>query len=411
LTDIYDVEFLNQYVKIPKNISEALDAKYAGEYESVRHCLGLVIVNLLEFGQIAYSRTKKFYTEHHTQYYTYANVLHALEIALADGYAVELQRGYRSAGYKRGWSSTLTAGPRLAEFSMTDKLELDVESLPLLSVDDKPVYSKQDLELVRERNDTILRSRYKISFDEALTLNRDYWNKMVIDSRQTETKQKCFNRVGLTRIYKSGLMGRWFQRGKMSFQQLSEGEREKLLLNGENVAEIDYSAMHPHILYAWEYKQCPKDFYESVMNQCGCTRFVAKNIVLIAINADSYAKTSRAVNNNSWEEMRANRKRAIPESVLYDELKKTNLKPKDVVEAIREAHPSIAKYIYSASANKLMLAESDIMTDVLFRLMQLDIAALPVHDSVIVPHWHEDVARDIMQKTYHEHTDFDIIIK
>jgi hypothetical protein len=334
-----------------------------------------------------------------------------LEIAVADGYAVELQRGYRSAGYKRGWSSTLRAGPRLAEFSMTDKMELDVESLPLLSVDDKPVYSKQDLEIVGERNDVILRSRYKISFDEALTLNKDYWNKMVIDSRQTETKQKCFNRVGLTRIYKAGLMGRWFQRGKMSFQQLSEGERERLLLNGENVAEIDYSAMHPHILYAWEYKQCPKDFYESIMNRCGCTRFVAKNIVLIAINANSYAQTSRAVNNNSWEERRANKKRTIPEPVLYDELKKTNLKPKDVVEAIREAHPSIAQYIYSASANKLMLVESDIMTSVLLKLMQLSIPALPVHDSVIVPSQCEDIARRVMQDIFRKYTRFAIAIK
>lgn len=411
MNDIYDIEFLNQYVKIPKRISEALYMKYPGEYESVRYCLGLVIVNLLEFGQIAYSRTKKFYTTHHTKHYTFANILHALENALADGYSIELQRGYRSAGYKRGWSSTLTAGPRLAEFNMTDKMELDVESLPLLSVDDKPVYSKQDLELVRERNDTILRSRYKISFDEALTLNRDYWNKMDIDSCQTETKQKCFNRVGLTRIYKAGLMGRWFQRGKMSFQQLSEGEREKLLLNGEKVAEIDYSAMHPHILYAWEYKQCPKDFYESVMNQCGCTRFVAKNIILIAVNADSYIQTSRAVNNNSWEERRANRKRAIPEPVLYDELKKTNLKPKDVVEAIKEAHPNIAKYIYSALANKLMLVESDIMTSVLLRLMELGIPALPVHDSVIVPSRCEDVARRVMREVSMEYTGFVFAIK
>lgn len=411
MTDIYDAEFLNQYIKIPKEISDALDALYSTEYEGVRHCLGLVIVNLLEFGLVAYSRRKKFYTSHHTYHYTFANMLHALEIALAHGYAIELQRGYRSAGYKRGWSSTLTAGPRLAEFGLTYKMELDVESLPLLSVDDKPVYSEHDLALIKAQADVLLSSRYQISFDEALTLNRDYWNKMVIDSSQTETKQKCFNGVGLTRIYNAGLMGRWFQRGKMSFQQLSEGEREKLLLNGENVAEIDYSAMHPHILYAWENKQCPKDFYESVMNQCGCTRFVTKNIVLIAINADSYAQTSRAVNNNSWEERRANRKRAIPEPVLNDEIKKIGLEIKDVVEAIRKAHPAIAKYIYRASANKLMLVESDIMTSVLLKLMRLSIPALPVHDSVIVPRRHKDIAIRVMRDTYREHTGFDIVIK
>ena len=74
------------------------------------------------------------------------------------------------------------------------------------------------------------------------------------------------------------------------------------------------------------------------------------------------------------------------------------------------AHPAIAKYVYGASANKLMLVESDIMTSVLLKLMWLGIHALPIHDSVIVPGRHKDVARRVMQSTYKEHTDFHIIL-
>ena len=117
------------------------------------------------------------------------------------------------------------------------------------------------------------------------------------------------------------------------------------------------------------------------------------------------------INNNKKEQEVANKNRAIPEPVLYYELKKYNLAPKEVIEAIKLAHPAIDKYVYGASGNKLMLVESDIMTSVLLKLKELDIPALPVHDSVIVPRRHEDVARDIMQKTYREHTDFDIVIK
>ena len=108
---------------------------------------------------------------------------------------------------------------------------------------------------------------------------------------------------------------------------------------------------------------------------------------------------------------RANRFKAKPELVLYNELKKQKLKPKEVVEAIKIAHPTIAKYIYSASANKLMFVESDIMTFVLLKLMRLDIPTLPVHDSVIVPTRHTNAARQAMQDTYVEHTGFDVIIK
>jgi hypothetical protein len=40
--------------------------------------------------------------------------------------------------------------------------------------------------------------------------------------------------------------------------------------------EIDYHAMHAHLMYYWENEQCPDDFYEMVMSQCGCSRFIAK---------------------------------------------------------------------------------------------------------------------------------------
>ena len=413
----YRVHFLNQYAKLPKNISEKLNSLYPTKYESVRHCIGLIIVNLFESGEVAYSRNKNFYSENHTKHYTYANMLNALEIAVADGYAVKLQTGYHGLGYERGRASTLGVGPRLGEFSQPVVMELDVKSLPLLVVDERPVFGNDALDLAKTRSaKASLESRALINrleriYDEARKLNRDYWNKMMIDARDTGSKQKCFGRVGLTRIFNDGLMGRWFQKGEMSYQQLSGKERVKLLLNGERVTEIDYSAMHPHILYAWESKQCPDDFYTGIMDQCGCDRFVAKSIVLIAINASSYVSLVGAINNNKAEQERANKNRAVPEPILYCELKKCGLKPKEVVEAIKIVHPVIGKYIYSASANKLMLVESDIMTSVLLKLMRLGVSALPVHDSVIVPSRHKDTARRVMRDTYREHTGFDIVIK
>lgn len=411
----YDVHFLNQYVKIPDKISEKLNTLYAIEYESVRHCIGLIIVNLFKFGEVAYSRNKNFYTSNHTQQYTYASMLKALEITIADGYAVKRLTGYH--GYQRGRSSTLAVGPRLGEFSQPEDIDLDLESLPLLTIDERPVFEHDDLKLVKEhkgkesRESRTLINRLDRIYDESLKLNRDYWNKIVIDTRYIHSKQKCFSRVGLTRIFKDGGVGRWFQKGEMSFQQLSKEDRAKLLINSERVTEIDYSAMHPHILYTWEGKQCPGDFYQGIMDQCGCDRFVAKTVTLIAINAGSYASLVGAINNNKLETERANKSRAVPEPVLYNELKKCGLKPREVVEAIKVAHPAIEKYIYSALANKLMLVESDIMTSVLLKLMRLRIPALPVHDSVIVPNRHKDGAKQVMQDTYREYTGFDTVIK
>ena len=409
----YDLQFLNQYVKIPAQISEKIDALHPDRYKSVRHCVGLLIVNLLKFREVAYSRDKNFYTKQRTKNYTFTNMKHAVDIAVADGYAVMGQIGYRTVGFERGFSSRLLAGSRLTEFQQINEMELDVESLPILSIDKRPVFGPEDFKVVREHSadSKELADRLDVIYEEALKLNRDYWNKMIIDTSAVVLKQPCFNRVGLTRIFKEDEVGRYFQKGELSFQQLAEEDRKKLLINGEKVTEIDYSAMHPHILYAWEHKQCPDDVYERIMAQCGCSRFVAKNIFLIAINCRGEKSLNGAVNSNKGKTERANRRRAVPEKVLYNELKNQNLRALDVVEAIKKSHPAIAEYVYGASANKLMLVESNIMTSVLLKLMYLNVPTLPVHDSVIVPSRNDDTARRIMQDTYREHTGFGIVIK
>ena len=146
----YRVRFLNQYVKIPKKILETLNSLYPTEYESVRHCIGLIIVNLLKFDEIAYSRNKNFYTANRTKNYTFTNMRNALKIALEAGYAVEL-RSFQS--FDRGHSSKLKAGPRLSDFSLPGSMELDVESLPLLTINGKPVFDDDNLNSVKARSD------------------------------------------------------------------------------------------------------------------------------------------------------------------------------------------------------------------------------------------------------------------
>ena len=88
-------------MKIPKEVSDKLDTLYPGKYKDVRYCLGLIIVNLLKFDEIAYSRNKNFYTKNRTSYYTFANMLNAIDLAVKDDYAVKSQRGYQTFGYDK----------------------------------------------------------------------------------------------------------------------------------------------------------------------------------------------------------------------------------------------------------------------------------------------------------------------
>jgi hypothetical protein len=82
-----------------------------------------------------------------------------------------------------------------------------------------------------------------------------------------------------------------------------------------------------------------------------------------------------------------------------------------IIDAFKKVHPLIAKYVYSQSANKLMLEESEIMTSVLLKLKEREIPSVPIHDSLLFPIVHTDVVKQVMLECYNEHTHFDIQVK
>ena len=289
----YPHRFINQYAMIPQQVASRLESEFAGEYPGVRHCLGLIVTNLLACGVVSYSRRGNFYTENRTRHYTMANMMRAVEIAEKLGYAVNIV-GFKSARYARGIASNLTATEGLRrEFKPIRRLELDVELLPLLVIDGRPVFVTGASDAI----DTINSKGHWASatgvpdlpttYDATYKLNREYFNLMHIGYGNLRLEKEHLGVVGLTRVFKKGEMGRWFQKGGLSYQGLSGEDRGKLLLNGEKVMELDYPAMHPHILYAWEGRQCPGSFYDRVADLCRCSRFVAKSIILFAINAGS----------------------------------------------------------------------------------------------------------------------------
>jgi len=410
----YPHRFINQYARIPRKVSDRLDAEFAKEYEGVRHCLGLIVANLLAYGIVAYSRRGNFYSENRTLHYTRANILRAVDLVVRSGYTTGTT-GFRSEGYGRGVSSTLTATEKLRRaFKPIRRLEVDVETLPLLVVDGRPAFAIGAIDTINSKGQWSQAGGaidLPTTYDATYKLNREYFNRMHIGYGNLRLDEEHLEVVGLTRVFKKGGVGRWFQKGGLSYQGLSSEDRAKLMLNGEEVVELDYPAMHPHILYAWEGRQCPEGFYDMVADLCGCSRFVAKSIILFAINAPSYASLSSAVNLDKAKETKANLGRAEPKPILYDELKQQGLEPKNVVGAISEAHPAIAKYLFSGSAIRLMLTESDIVTSALLRLMELGIPALPVHDSLVVPSWDMEQVRQVMEDAYRKHTGFRISVE
>jgi hypothetical protein len=466
----YYSDFFHQHIRVPDNISRKVDALYCSEEPRVTDCIKLIITNFFAQGMFAFSGRAEHYSEHGTPSYTRTYFPRAVELLLGDGYAYLEHKGTKRSTFATGISSRLSPTWKLfvdfpEEEYAIKKAEVDVTRLPIISINKKPIYTLDELEsaslsfpfpfinslylynspisitsqsfpyfyLYSNPFSSYLSIPLRNMAEEALELNRNYFNNIHLDfSRLGLTNY--VEQVGVTRAFNDEGCGRWFQKGGLSYLDLDEDERALILINGDDVAELDYSGMHPNIAYAWERQHAP-DIYGEVINHLQTKgypttdRFAVKKVLLTCLNAHDQGDLLKGLNHDSYEQRRKNPGRIErgkkPKPVVNDEMKKmhpehglrvlkdADLKPVvvDIVDAVRAAHPVIAKYVYTGSANRFMWAESLIMTAVLQELRKRNIPAVPVHDSVLFPKQHYDTVYEVMRETYRAHAGFDIVVK
>ncbi|MFC1909640.1 hypothetical protein ACFLXD_07375, partial [Chloroflexota bacterium] len=322
----YYYHFINQFIKIPKSVSDKVNADYNDQKTSVRYCIGLILTNLQK-GHIAYSRSDRYYTKHRGKHYTKANMIHAVDLVLEDKYAIT-RKGSRDRRFEFGIASRLYKVDKVDQsFSMID-IGIDLKTVPLLQIDKTRIYNLRDLKKhVTSASTTPTPSSHSLSsslhpstpshkggiyaqsFSDSRTLNRSYFNKMVLDfNRIPDLRFIPIDQVCLTRIFNNDECGRWYQKGGLSYQQLSKEERAQILLNGSEVIELDYSAKHPHLLYTWEGQQCPSDFYERIARELGLeynddTKFVVKRVALSSINASGEKSLQKSISKDKHDEV------------------------------------------------------------------------------------------------------------
>ncbi|NQT72004.1 MAG: hypothetical protein HQ553_04445 [Chloroflexi bacterium] len=428
MTTYYDYPFISQYIQIPDFVNNKVDVDYASEKPGVRHCIKLIITNMLAHGVVSYSKSNRVYYKHQTKYYTRARMKQAVGLLIRDKYALNSLGGFWNKKYPEGISSRLTPLDKLYTdypFPITN-LMLDLNSLPVLTVDKYPLSFLSDIKRITKITSThpLSLSPYGTIFMQCLYLNRHYFNKIKLDFSNLNLKDKHINQVGLHRAFSNGGCGRWFQRGGYSYQHIPEADRLRILINAQEVNELDYSAMHPNLMYAIAKVQAPPDIYAPVvqaLNQQGYSgknmRFVVKKVILKALNIRDYKTLVSLINLEKGKDLKNNRLRKkqglAPKPILYDELKKVGLESnvRAIVNAFKQVHPLIAGHIYGCSANTWMLYESEAMTKVLFQLMSLGIPAVPIHDSLLFPKQYRSTVERVMRDVYRQYMGFEIEVK
>ena len=147
------------------------------------------------------------------------------------------------------------------------------------------------------------------------------------------------------------------------------------------MVEIDYSALHPALLYSEVGVRPPDDCY-SIGNW---PRSLVKLGLLVLINASNVHQVRLYLAHH----------KAMAMLGPVDEQNALAM-ASCLIEDIKVYHFPIAKFFHTDAGARLMRVDSDLAMAVLSRLMRQGIVALPVHDSFLVQARHAEALKTAM---------------
>ncbi len=207
--------------------------------------------------------------------------------------------------------------------------------------------------------------------------------KVVKEMKSRRTKPVNFSKLQLRRVFNNSS----FEQGGRFYggwwQILPKSYRKYITIDDEATVEVDFTGLHPTMIYAIKGAECPDDPYELP----GFTqrREAIKAAANIMINSKDLGKVYGAI----FEDEKC-------ESIRYE--------AKSVVAALKKKHTSISEFFCSGSGLKLQYEDSQMAEEILLSLSGKGIVALPIHDSFIVKLRHlkelDDTMREVSTRRF-----------
>ena len=166
--------------------------------------------------------------------------------------------------------------------------------------------------------------------------------------------------------------------------------RPSIKIDGSDTIELDYSSLHPSMLYALAGKHFSTDMYLAPGYPCDseADRKFIKRATLTRINS----KDSRTA------------VRSIQQKINFGKLERPAWldDPSRFMEAIMKQHQAISDHFKPDTGTRLMRLESDLCDSILKHFLSLGVPVLPIHDSFIVPDSYRDELRYVMEQVYYK---------
>lgn len=216
-------------------------------------------------------------------------------------------------------------------------------------------------------------------------------------------------------------------------QVLSSDERKRLTINGQPVVELDFKAMHASLLYEQLWQDDPDSIEEFIATQMGGVydpygadlsylnvdhnaleaykekynkpsydplRNLNKHAFMVSINArnfkQAYVQVTQEVVNDYEKRMEGSEADCKFYGIVLGDRFPGNAVCKSIAEWNAPIHPAF----FHDSGIKLQYVDSEIMANIMTKMLTLKQPILPEHDSVIVRWDMEEQAREYMREAY-----------
>ena len=347
----------------------------------------LVVLNLFEAWNehedlyVGFSRNQNAYgpgTRNHRLHVKYRPLIKSIDALEQAGY-LKQKNGFQDPNTGIGRQSRMIATDKLITTLISYKIEWQMvqrgkdDPIVLRDADKNDIEFKAPRSIQTKSANVNRLNKYltqqDISFEAPKTVIKSMWARKI--------KQPNMKRDQLTRVFnESWDEGGRFYRGW--WQGLPSEYRQHIRINGKPVTELDFSSIHPYILYARKGLPMPEGDMYTVEDMLAKQRKICKTILLTIFNVRPDQNPLKAV--------------------MYDLNRKEGIRlgSKEVehlIGQLKAKHEPIAEYFGSGVGRQLQKTDSNIAERVMLRLMEQDIPCLPVHDSFIVPVQHEDALR------------------
>lgn len=331
---------------------------------------------------ISFSRNKNSYRvskRFDKVYLRYKYVINVTDFLIDNGY-VEYHKGINFSRYAR--ESRIRASQKLLRLFRKYREEGGVilrRNPPIILRDENKTDIDFDIDTLEVK--TIIRNVNRINkcLDRHLISAEVPWGEFAdyMEKYPRIEQNKNYVRIFNNSDFKQG--GRFYYHWS---QMIESNYRKYITIDGKSTVELDYSCLHLSMLYGLENLTPPAGDLYALPGIDSCFRPVIKKAVNIAINAENETAAMQAIR----EENRQSEDKTglIPP------------RPKIILEALKEIHSPVKKYLCTGYGVRLQYLDSSIAEQIMLSLAEDDICCLCIHDSFIVAKEYQDRLYNLM---------------